>query len=96
VRRSTAEPERVRRSAAEAERMQRSTAEPERVRRSAAEPERVRSSAAAFERPSGVLWAWLETAPAAVRAARVFDPGGRLATQGQVFALPDFLCVLIT
>jgi uncharacterized protein (TIGR03083 family) len=62
----------------------------------AAHAQWVRRSAAAFERPSGVLGLWSETAPAAVRAARAFDPEGRLASQGHVFTRADFLAVLVT
>ncbi|MGX6604698.1 maleylpyruvate isomerase N-terminal domain-containing protein [Micromonosporaceae bacterium Da 78-11] len=56
----------------------------------------VRRSAAAFARPNGVVKIWSDTAPAAVRAARAADPDGRLATQGHVFAVADFLAVLVT
>jgi uncharacterized protein (TIGR03083 family) len=62
----------------------------------AAHAQWVRRSASAFNRPSGVAKIFSETAPAAVRAARAADPDGRLATQGHVFAVPDFLAVLVT
>jgi uncharacterized protein (TIGR03083 family) len=62
----------------------------------AAHAQWVRRTAAAFDQPRGVLRVWSETTPAAVRAARAFDPGRRLTTQGHVFTLPDFLSVLVT
>jgi hypothetical protein len=56
----------------------------------------VRRSASAFRRPGGIVKLWSETAPAAVRAAKAADPDGRLATQGLVFAVADFLAILVT
>jgi uncharacterized protein (TIGR03083 family) len=62
----------------------------------AAHAQWVRRSASAFASPDGVVKIWSETAPAAVRAARAADPDQHLATQGHVFALADFLAVLVT
>lgn len=56
----------------------------------------VRRSAGAFERPSGVVRLWCDTAPAAVRAARTADAAGFVRTQGHVLAVPDFLATLTT
>lgn len=56
----------------------------------------VRRSAAAFERPSGVVRLWCDTAPAAVRAAGRADRDGFVSTQGQVLRVPDFLATLTT
>jgi uncharacterized protein (TIGR03083 family) len=56
----------------------------------------VRRSAAAFARPSGIVGQWTETAAAAAYAAGTADPGGRVATQGHVLAVPDFLATLVT
>ncbi|MGC5018868.1 maleylpyruvate isomerase N-terminal domain-containing protein [Micromonospora sp. DT47] len=55
-----------------------------------------RRSAAAFERPSGVVRIWSDTAPAAVRAAAAADPDGCVTTQGHVLRVPDFLATLTT
>ncbi|MFE9956354.1 maleylpyruvate isomerase N-terminal domain-containing protein [Micromonospora sp. NPDC005299] len=55
-----------------------------------------RRSAAAFDRPSGVVRIWSDTAPAAVRAAAAADPDGHVTTQGHVLRVPDFLATLIT
>lgn len=55
-----------------------------------------RRSAAAFERPSGVVRVWADTAPAAVRAAGAADPDGYVTTQGHVLRVPDFLATLTT
>jgi hypothetical protein len=64
--------------------------------RATAHAQWVRRSASAFQQPSGVRSLWTQTAPAAVRAARAFDPAGRLATQGSVFRPADFVAVLVT
>ncbi|WP_433355389.1 maleylpyruvate isomerase N-terminal domain-containing protein [Micromonospora saelicesensis] len=56
----------------------------------------VRRSAAAFDRPSGIVELWRDTAPAAVRAARSADPEGYVTTQGHVLRVPDFLATLTT
>ncbi|MGQ5260680.1 maleylpyruvate isomerase N-terminal domain-containing protein [Micromonospora sp. ZYX-F-536] len=56
----------------------------------------VRRSAAAFDRPTGIVRLWAETAPAAVRAARAADQAGYVATQGHVLRVPDFLATLTT
>ncbi|MFI7435264.1 hypothetical protein [Micromonospora haikouensis] len=55
-----------------------------------------RRSAAAFERPSGVVRVWADTAPAAVRAAAAADPAGFVTTQGHVLRVPDLLATLTT
>lgn len=55
-----------------------------------------RRSAAAFDRPSGVVRLWSDTAPAAVRAATAADPEGCVSTQGHVLRVPDFLATLTT
>lgn len=55
-----------------------------------------RRSAAAFERPSGVVRVWADTAPAAVRAAAGADPAGFVTTQGHVLRVPDLLATLTT
>lgn len=56
----------------------------------------VRRSAAAFDRPSGIVRLWSDTAPAAVRAAAAADPAGFVTTQGHVLTVPDFLTTLAT
>ncbi|MEU4476617.1 maleylpyruvate isomerase N-terminal domain-containing protein [Micromonospora sp. NPDC023966] len=56
----------------------------------------VRRSAAAFDRPSGVVQLWSDTAPAAARAAANADPDGYVTTQGHVLRIPDFLATLTT
>ncbi|MEU7616119.1 maleylpyruvate isomerase N-terminal domain-containing protein [Micromonospora rifamycinica] len=56
----------------------------------------VRRSAAAFDRPSGVVRIWADTAPAAVRAAGTADPQGCVTTQGHVLRVSDFLATLTT
>ncbi|WP_319463530.1 maleylpyruvate isomerase N-terminal domain-containing protein [Micromonospora sp. RTP1Z1] len=55
-----------------------------------------RRSAAAFDRPSGVVRIWSDTAPAAVRAAAAADPDGFVTTQGHVLRVPDLLATLTT
>ncbi|MEU1687343.1 maleylpyruvate isomerase N-terminal domain-containing protein [Micromonospora sp. NPDC005707] len=55
-----------------------------------------RRSAAAFDRPTGVVRIWSDTAPAAVRAAAAADPDGHVTTQGHVLRVPDFLATLTT
>ncbi|MFF5172322.1 maleylpyruvate isomerase N-terminal domain-containing protein [Micromonospora sp. NPDC000089] len=55
-----------------------------------------RRSAAAFDRPTGVVRLWCDTAPAAVRAAAAADPDGCVTTQGHVLRVPDFLATLTT
>jgi mycothiol maleylpyruvate isomerase-like protein len=62
----------------------------------AAHAQRVRRTASAFDRPSGVVQIWSKTAPATVRAARAAGTSARLATQGHVFEVADFLAVLVT
>ncbi|MBQ0903697.1 maleylpyruvate isomerase N-terminal domain-containing protein [Micromonospora sp. U21] len=56
----------------------------------------VRRSAAAFDRPTGIVQLWGETAPAAVRAAAAADPTGYVTTQGHVLRVADFLATLTT
>ncbi|MGW3890864.1 maleylpyruvate isomerase N-terminal domain-containing protein [Micromonospora chokoriensis] len=56
----------------------------------------VRRSAAAFDRPTGIVRLWRETAPAAVRAAASTNPQGYVTTQGHVLRVPDFLATLTT
>ncbi|MDG4778282.1 maleylpyruvate isomerase N-terminal domain-containing protein [Micromonospora sp. WMMD961] len=56
----------------------------------------VRRSAAAFDRPTGIVRLWRDTAPAAVRAATAADPEGYVTTQGHVLRVPDFLATLTT
>ncbi|MGV9210395.1 maleylpyruvate isomerase N-terminal domain-containing protein [Micromonospora sp. RB23] len=56
----------------------------------------VRRSASAFDRPTGIVRLWRETAPAAVRAAGFADPEGYVTTQGHVLRVPDFLATLTT
>ncbi|MGK5521948.1 maleylpyruvate isomerase N-terminal domain-containing protein [Micromonospora sp. URMC 107] len=55
-----------------------------------------RRSAAAFDRPSGIVRLWADTAPAAVRAASAADPDGHVTTQGHVLRVPDLLATLTT
>ncbi|MFI2708628.1 maleylpyruvate isomerase N-terminal domain-containing protein [Micromonospora sp. NPDC018662] len=55
-----------------------------------------RRSAAAFDRPTGVVRLWSDTAPAAARAAAAADPGGYVTTQGHVLRVPDLLATLTT
>lgn len=56
----------------------------------------VRRSAAAFDRPTGIVQLWRDTAPAAVRAAASADPEGHVTTQGHVLRVPDLLATLTT
>ncbi|SCE87220.1 TIGR03083 family protein [Micromonospora coriariae] len=56
----------------------------------------VRRSAAAFDRPTGIVRLWRDTAPAAIRAAAAADPTGYVTTQGHVLRVPDFLATLTT
>lgn len=59
-----------------------------------------RRSASAFDRPSGVVRLWSDTAPAAVRAAAAAvhgaDPDRCVTTQGHVIRVPDLLATLTT
>ncbi|MEV2237806.1 maleylpyruvate isomerase N-terminal domain-containing protein [Micromonospora sp. NPDC049891] len=55
-----------------------------------------RRSAADFDRPSGVVRLWADTAPAAVRAAGSADPNGLVTTQGHVLRVADLLDTLTT
>ncbi|TDB72886.1 maleylpyruvate isomerase N-terminal domain-containing protein [Micromonospora sp. KC721] len=57
---------------------------------------RARRFAAAFDRPTGVVRLWCDTAPAAVRAAAAADPAGCVTTQGHVLRVPDLLATLTT
>jgi uncharacterized protein (TIGR03083 family) len=56
----------------------------------------IRRSASAFDRPTGIVRLWEETAPAAVRAAAAADPEGYVTTQGHVLRVPDFVATLTT
>lgn len=56
----------------------------------------VRRSVAAFTRPAGVVRQWIDTAAAAVRAADAADPELRVATQGHVLTVADFIATLVT
>ncbi|RLP95434.1 maleylpyruvate isomerase N-terminal domain-containing protein [Micromonospora sp. CV4] len=56
----------------------------------------VRRSAAAFDRSTGIVQLWGETAPAAVRAAAAADLKGYVTTQGHVLRVGDFLATLTT
>jgi mycothiol maleylpyruvate isomerase-like protein len=56
----------------------------------------VRRSAAAYQRPSGIVGHWTETSAAAARAAAEAGPARRVATQGHVLTVPDFLITLVT
>lgn len=56
----------------------------------------VRRSAAAFRDGTGILALWLDTAPAAVRAAAHAVPDGCVTTQGHVLAVGDLLATLAT
>ncbi|MFI5834355.1 maleylpyruvate isomerase N-terminal domain-containing protein [Micromonospora sp. NPDC051300] len=55
-----------------------------------------RRSAAAFDRPTGVVRIWSDTAPAAARAAAAAHPDGYVTTQGHVLRVPDLLATLTT
>ena len=55
-----------------------------------------RRSAAAFDRPSGMVRVWSDTAPAAVRAAAAADPDSFVTTQGHVLGYADLLATLTT
>ncbi|MFC5909042.1 maleylpyruvate isomerase N-terminal domain-containing protein [Streptacidiphilus monticola] len=61
----------------------------------AAHAEWVRRSAAAYRDPRGIVRHWCDTAPAAGRAAGAAPLEGRVATQGHVLAVPDFLTTLV-
>ncbi len=56
----------------------------------------IRRSAAAFQRPSGIVGLWTDTAPAAAHAARTAEFAGFVGTQGHMLAVPDFLATLVT
>ncbi|NJC69284.1 maleylpyruvate isomerase family protein [Planosporangium thailandense] len=53
-----------------------------------------RIQASAYEEPSGVVRHWLDTAPAAVRAAAAAPVDGYVTTQGHVLSVPDFVTTL--
>jgi len=55
----------------------------------------VRKAAAAYDGPAGLVAQWKVTAAAATRAAGAADPGGRIATQGHVLTVPDFVNTLL-
>jgi len=55
-----------------------------------------RRVASAFgHRPEALAGFWAETAAAADHAARTADPAGRVATQGHVLTVPDFLATVV-
>jgi hypothetical protein len=56
----------------------------------------VKRSAAAFHNGLGGALIWRDTAPAAVRAARLASSDGFIETQGHVLAVPDFIATLVT
>ena len=56
----------------------------------------VRRTAAAFNRPTGIVERWTETAQATTHAAGRADPAGHIRTQNLVLAVPDFLATLVT
>jgi hypothetical protein len=56
----------------------------------------VRRAAAAFSHPTGVVHQWTDTAVAAAHAADTADPTLRVATQGHVLAVTDFVQTLVT
>ncbi|WP_395657356.1 maleylpyruvate isomerase N-terminal domain-containing protein [Nocardioides sp.] len=49
----------------------------------------------AYDGPRGLLAQWTATAGAAGHAARAADPEGRIATQGHVLTVPDFVSTLL-
>lgn len=56
----------------------------------------VRRTAAAYNRPSGVVGRWTETAGAAADAAGRAGADTFVRTQGLVLAVPDFVATLVT
>jgi Mycothiol maleylpyruvate isomerase N-terminal domain len=55
----------------------------------------VRKAAAAYDGPADLVTQWKVTAGAAARAAGTADPRGRIATQGHVLTVPDFVNTLL-
>lgn len=55
----------------------------------------VRVAASAYAAPAELVWHYRETAEAAIRAAAAADPAGRVATQGHVLSVPDFVDTLV-
>lgn len=66
----------------------------DREQKAAAHARFVRISAAAFASPRSLLQMWTETSAAAVRAASATPPDARLATQGRVLTIVDFVATL--
>jgi hypothetical protein len=60
----------------------------------AAHAAHARRAAAAYPRRVGVVAYWSEVGPAAARAALAADPASRVATQGHVIAVPEFVSTL--
>lgn len=52
-------------------------------------------AADAYDGPRGLLDQWTATSRAAAYAARIADPSGRVATQGHVLTVPDFVSTLV-
>jgi hypothetical protein len=55
----------------------------------------VRAAAAAFDSGAAVAEFWCDTGPAAARAAAGADPATRVATQGHVLTVADFVSTLV-
>ena len=55
----------------------------------------VRRATTAFESRRGVVDFWLATGPATARAAAAADPQARIATQGHVLRVPEFVSTLV-
>ena len=55
----------------------------------------VRVAASAYSSPDQLVEHWQETAGAAVRAVAAAPPDGRVATQGHVLTVPDFVSTLL-
>ena len=55
----------------------------------------VRVASSAYDDPAVLVEHWRATAEAAVRTAAMADPGGRVATQGHVLTVPDFVDTLV-
>ena len=66
----------------------------DREQKAAAHARFVRISAAAFASPRSLFQMWTETSEAAVRAAGAAPSDARLATQGRVLTLADFMATL--
>ena len=53
------------------------------------------AAADAYDGPAGLVRQWTVTSRAAAHAARRADPAGRVATQGHVLTVPDFVSTLL-